>query len=103
MNPTLLTDLIFTQDLAAELLICPGTEDEAGGCSYIYRGADLNSSAGAEMILAYDKMNIHGAVRNVLFADGTVKTLSEEEFAQVIGRDNELRSQQGLTKKPVGK
>ena len=103
MNPALLEDLTVTADLAPEELLCPATGDQPGTCSYIYRGADLNASAAAEMILAYDRRENHGDLRNVLFADAAVKKLTEPEFQQAIAKDNELRRQKDLPEKPVDK
>lgn len=100
-NPTLLQDLTMIAKLPPENLICPAAGDQPGSCSYIYRGSDLNSSAAPEMILAYDKSGVHGDLRNVLFADATVKKLTESEFQQAIVQDNELRRKKGLPEKPA--
>ncbi len=100
--PPSLEELVKAVELHPMMLICPSSKDEEGGCSYIYRGSDLTSEAGAQMILAYDKYENHdGEVRNVLFGDMHVDKLEEDEFLKAIEKDNELRRKMGLPEKPV--
>ncbi|MFC1782375.1 hypothetical protein ACFL02_02175 [Planctomycetota bacterium] len=102
--PALLEDLFSTENLDPKTLVCPGTDDQPGQCSYIYRGVDLTASSPEDLILVHDKFENHqGECRNVLFAHFGVRRYTEEEFQQVIVRDNELRRQAGLPEKPADK
>ncbi len=86
-----------------DVFVCPGSDDESGHNSYVYRGADLDITKLAEhsrIIIAYDKEGNHrGVYRNVAFLDGHVEKISEEQFADVINDDNELRMEAGLEEK----
>ena len=101
-NPKTLQELIETEDVSPKTLVCPSSDDEIGQCSYIYRGADLTASADSSMIVAYDKFDNHdGEARNVLFAGGHVERYEEEDFQELIRKDNALRRKRGLPEKPA--
>lgn len=101
-NPKTLQELFDTVDVSPMALVCPSSNDEIGQCSYIYRGADLNETSDPEMIVAYDKYDNHnGEERNVLFADGHVDRCQEEQFQELIRKDNELRRKTGLPEIPA--
>ena len=57
--PAKLEALIETADLQAEMFICPSGGGDSGERSYIYRGADLDDSVSAVMIVAYDRLDNH--------------------------------------------
>jgi len=101
-NPPDLQTLVETVDVDPRSLICPCTDDKEGEISYIYRGADLDSSAPDDMVLAYDKLENHryGSI-NVLFVGTHVKKCSKEDFQAAITRDNERRRGLGLPEKPI--
>jgi len=101
-NPATLEVLIKKADLDPEMLICPSNGADKCRNSYIYRGADLNTSVPESMILVYDKLYNHDrGLRNVLFADMHVTKMNEHKFQEAIQKDNELRRQKGLTEKPL--
>ncbi|MCP4711946.1 MAG: hypothetical protein GY869_25275 [Planctomycetes bacterium] len=105
-NPAFLEDLVNISRLNPKALICPSSPIvEPGQSHYIYRGADLKGTAPGFMILAYDKFENHqGETRNVLFADYSVKRMTDEEdFQQAISRDNQQRLQMGLAEKIADK
>ena len=101
-NPPDLQALVETVDVDASVLVCPCTDDKEGEISYIYRGADLDSSAPGDMILAYDKHENHpnGSI-NILFAGIHVQRCSKEKLQAAVARDNELRRELGLPEKPI--
>ena len=86
-------------DLTAWQFICPVGPEPIGQSSYVYRGADLDGDAPAEMILAYDRSAVHKGRRNVLFADGRVTRPTESDFEKAIVRDNQLRGEFDLAQK----
>jgi hypothetical protein len=99
-NPPNLKLLTTTEDLDPKMLICPSSDDEVGEVSYVYRGEDLDASAPAFMIIAYDKYENHqGEARNVLFADFVAKKYDDDDFRDSLRRDNEYRRENGLTEK----
>ena len=73
--------------VSLNVFVCPSTEDEVTGAeeidekgSYIYVSG-LNADSPADAVLLYDrKENHNGEGRNVLFVDGHVEWMSEEEF-----------------------
>ena len=85
----------------------------------VYRGRDLAKTSSPEMIIAYDSVAkchaqeesfgfvadaisialfVKGTVpsRSILFADGTVMVVSEDELIDVIQKDNEARIDNGF-------
>ena len=68
----------------------------------VYRGADLDAKAPGSMILIHDELQKHqGRFIDVLFADGHVERLNEQEFQKAVNRDNESRRQLELPEKSV--
>ena len=80
--------LTSTEDMPSKGLVCPSTMQKD---SYIYRGAGLSTSNEPGMILVYDKKGNHEKGRNVLFLDSHVEWVKEEQFLELISRDNEAR------------
>ncbi len=96
--------LFETEKLDRKLLVCPSSGDDAGECSYTYRGADLNEESSSALVVAYDKKDNHSGdpgVRNVLFADSHVRKYMEKGFQELMVKDNEIRQKVGLMEKPV--
>ena len=82
-----------------EIFVCPCTDDVVGDVSYIYRGAGLDGTMPIPMILAHDKSDNHSSEDGsytVLFVDGHVERLTQEEFIAALEVDNQLRVQEGL-------
>ncbi|MBN2211086.1 MAG: hypothetical protein JW709_06785 [Sedimentisphaerales bacterium] len=132
MPPTLQT-LIAAEGLEPRLLICPGSDADAAvvgsreelegkeplwpldeendqwvyypsGISYAYRGGDLTESDPGSVIVAYDLPDNHyNGWRNVLFFDGDVKKMSEEEFQAALEKDNQWRRDHGRQEIPAEK
>ena len=99
-NPLSFKSLLAQSDeLTAWEFICPVSSEPIGRTSYVYRGCDLDSTAAAEMILAYDRAAVHKGRRNILFADGSVSRPNEDGFELAIARDNELRVEKTLIPK----
>ncbi|MBN1764599.1 MAG: hypothetical protein JW860_05025 [Sedimentisphaerales bacterium] len=97
MNPPNLEGLVEKADVTPEMLQCPQSRD-----LYVYRGADLEDNACAEMILAYDKLSYHNNQgRNVLWADGHVEWMREEDFQKAIEKDNQFRRKNNLPEIPA--
>lgn len=72
-SPAALEELVAAGELPAEALVCPFDTRGGGhsGSSYVYVGKDVPTSAGWDVVVAYDReMNHDGA--NVLCADGHV-------------------------------
>ena len=86
--PPNLEILTSTEDMPPKGLICPSTMQKD---SYIYRGAGLSTSDIPGLILVYDKKGNHNGGRNVLFIDSHVEFVKEEEFLEIIRKDNEYR------------
>ncbi len=95
--PPDLFSLTGTVDLHPDHLICPSSSHQSGDCSYIYRGADLNDSHPANMIMAYDQIGNHpDGSRNVLYLDGHIVKMNNSELKQAIEKDNSLRKELNL-------
>ena len=102
--PPDLETLLETEEVSAEMLVCPSSGDEEGEISYVYRGSDLTVEKVQPMVIvAYDKYENHqGDCRNVLFADAHIERMEQEEaFLQAVERDNAWRREHGLAEKPV--
>ncbi|HEY7115324.1 MAG TPA: H-X9-DG-CTERM domain-containing protein [Tepidisphaeraceae bacterium] len=101
--PPTLDELMLTQDLTFEVLICPSTdEDKAQGpttqaalqqmhaqpghCSYIYIGGGLTqATATPQHVIAYEPLTNHsGAGMNVLFGDGHAEFLPAAKANYVL-------------------
>jgi len=95
----------YSEIINSEMLNCPGMMlgmlNEEDLNPYVYRGGDLSGEVPGNMILMHDSYGNHPEDnRNVLFADGHVQKCTEDEFEQLIERDNELRKERGLAEKP---
>lgn len=99
-NPPSLQTLVEEMNLSPWRLCCSAGGGAIGDCSYVYRGDDLFTGAPDEMVVAFDKELWHKNRRNVLFFGGHVQRPKEEDFAQLIQDDNELRRIYGLPEKP---
>ncbi len=86
--PPNLEILTKTEDMPPKGLLCPSTMQKD---SYIYRGAHLSTSDMPGLILVYDKKGNHKNGRNVLFLDSHVEFVKENEFLELIRKDNEYR------------
>ena len=97
--PPDLETLTRTAEVTTKSLICPATGLRE---SYIYRGADLTTSAIPMMITVYETAGNHGEDgRNVLFLDSHVEWVAEERFQELIRKDNEYRRKKGLRVLPA--
>ena len=92
--PPNLQTLVDAGLIPADMISCQGQP-------YIYRGADLTISVPPTMIVASDRANAHRGGRNVLFLDGHVEWTNEENFAEFVKKDNEIRRERGLPEKPA--
>ena len=71
----------------------------------------MNSSSPEELIITYDRephfhsklLELFIAPYNVLFADGDITSVSEAKLSELISRDNEIRHEQDLIEKTMGK
>lgn len=72
------------------------------GISFVYRGSDLTVKDPMNMIVAYDKVENHrDGRRNVLYLNGYVQKVDEENFQTEIEKDNIFRRRNGLSEKPM--
>lgn len=99
--PPDLKTLVTAKYADSEYIVCPGSSDPNPQYSYIYRGGDLSSNHSSQLIVAYDKYEIHDTMRNVLFADFSIKGMTEAEFQKAIEIDNQYRRQLGLPEKSL--
>lgn len=98
--PPDLETLVRTQELHPKTLCCMGRKK--AGASYVYRGVDLGGpNNNQELILVHDRKDNHRKGRNVLFVDDRVDWVAEDQFQELIKRDNLLRRQRGLPEKPA--
>ncbi len=121
-NPLSLNALIDDAEILKEKhLSCPAWYFNNDTREYIYRGNDLNTNVPGYMILIYEKENRHRGTekrgwlkgtcdilffgfrvpkgRMVLFSNGEVKLLGNQEFFAALHRDIETRGQMGLNLK----
>jgi prepilin-type processing-associated H-X9-DG protein len=99
--PDTLADLLLTQDMTAEVFVCPSSNGEKAlgntveeqaknlvapkSLSYIYLGKGLTTAAAADTPVLYEDLMDHdddGA--NVLFADGHVEWNSRKGLPAII-------------------
>lgn len=99
-NPPRLHDLEGIDGLTAWNFICPAGSAGIGESPWVWRGADLDENAPAQMILAYDTKPVHKGRRNILFADGSLKRPPEHFLKKAILIDNDLRRTYGLLEIP---
>lgn len=85
-------------------LFCPCSEDPVGAVSYAYRGSGRGGWSLPSVIVMYDKAGNHAdcpELRNALFADGHVETITQEELQSAIDDDNLWRVAHGLPELPM--
>jgi prepilin-type processing-associated H-X9-DG protein len=99
--PPDLAALIKTQDITAECFICPSGNtafppnlremkpDDVGkwvneNSNYVYLGGGMNNTAGAEVIVLYEKPEDHRQGMNMLFGDGHVEFFMMPEAQRMI-------------------
>jgi len=75
-----------------QVFVCPADENPiatAGGLrtSYRYLGGFSMDQLGPDLMIAFDKEGNQAGRRNVLFVDGHVQQLSEDEFQRRLQRD----------------
>jgi hypothetical protein len=100
--PPRLETLVETVEYSRSGLICPAMRHRPEYESYIYRGVDTGGvSVDAELIIVHDRAGNHRGGRHVLFADSHIEWVTEERFAELVARDNELRRKRGLAEKPA--
>lgn len=92
--------LISTEGLSADVFVCPASEDDrlqatpaqqaatllsGGHCSYVYVGAGMTSSAGANAVVAFELPRNHRQDGgNVLYADGGVVWQGFDALVQLV-------------------
>jgi prepilin-type processing-associated H-X9-DG protein len=99
--PPSLAVLAGQGDLAAEVFVCPSSDDpvatgatrqeiaskiaSGGHCSYLYFGAGFATSTWADAVVACDRLENHaGEGVNVLFADGHVEWIAGDEAQRLL-------------------
>jgi hypothetical protein len=100
--PDTLEQLVLTQDVTAEVFVCPDSHDTkatgadatavaknmgAGGhVSYVYLGKGLTEgTVRGQTVIAYESLANHGgAGMNVLRGDGSVNFMPQQQAAQVM-------------------
>lgn len=101
--PDRLEQLILTQEISADLFVCPRTDDDAsrgqttravadglaagGHLSYVYVGAGLTVSCDPATVVLYEPLANHaGEGMNVLFGDGHTEYLRPAEAREILDR-----------------
>ncbi len=79
-------------------LTCPAAPTGQG--AYIYRGAGLTSDVNGRLVIIYEPATPPNGQRNVLFALGNVKRVTEDKFSVLMQQDLQLRREQGLPELP---
>ena len=96
--PPDLKTLTTTAQMPEAGIICSATREED---SYIYRGAGLSISDVPFLITVYDKKDNHQGGRYVLFLDGHVEWVAEEDMQEIIDKDNQYRKDNELPGVPL--
>jgi len=100
--PPSLETLVDTVEYPRKGLACSSTRHNPDYASYVYRGVDLKgTSAPPTLIVVHDRKGNHRDGRNVLFVDSHVDWIAEQDFAEAIKRDNEIRQKYGYKPKPA--
>jgi prepilin-type processing-associated H-X9-DG protein len=105
--PPDLGSLVKTQEISPQVFVCPSGDtpppppfanlDEAAKwvnehSDYIYVGAGMNSSVGAEVIVLYEKPDDHGKQGiNMLYGDGHVEWNQMSDAMRLIEKQKALR------------
>ena len=83
----------YIKDL--KVLTCPASKTEISKkeeidekTGYEYFGANLTTNSFPERVIVADKKGNHKDGRNVLFVNGKVKWVSEEEFQKLLNKSN---------------
>ena len=77
-----LTALVEGGFTEAKYLTCPGNPERENG--YLYVRARTEREQVSQRIRVCDRRGNHGSKRQVLFADGRVEVLSQEEFERLL-------------------
>ncbi len=100
--PPNLETLVDTVEFPRKGLACPATRHNPDYSSYVYRGVDLKSTAvPPNLIVVHDRKGNHRDGRNVLFVDAHIDWVDEQNFADLIKRDNEIRQENNFKTKPA--
>lgn len=100
--PPSLETLVDTVEYPRSDLICPAMRHRPQYESYVYRGVDTGGVWVEPMIIVvHDRAGNHKGGRHVMFADSHVEWVTEERFAELVARDNELRRGRGFPEKAV--
>jgi hypothetical protein len=116
--PVSLEELVISEDLATELLVCPSSGDkratgqtlplteelkQPGHCSYIYLGAGRPATDfDSQWVLAYDRPTNHPEGYFVLFGDEHVEFQTASEFEKRLRETKQhlLATAQSATQGP---
>ncbi len=93
--PPSFDELLLTQDITADVFVCPSTNDAAGTVplgpgtlSYVWAGAGLTSRASAETPLIFEPLSNHtNDGSNVLFADAHVEFVQAGPYLDGLVQD----------------
>jgi prepilin-type processing-associated H-X9-DG protein len=100
--PPSLETLVERAEYPRSGLLCPAMRHRPDYESYVYRGVDTGGCWVEPMIImVHDRAGNHEGGRNVLFVDSHVEWVTEERFAELVKRDNELRRKRGFAEKPA--
>ncbi len=97
--PSEISLLLVTEDLSADVFLCPNTADtklldspaqqaatllSGGHCSFVYVGAGFNSAATSDHAVAFEPPNSHEEFSNVMYGDGHVESQPFQTIVQLV-------------------
>lgn len=102
--PPTLRDVLKTQDMSPERLVCPSAAESRGPTTlpwqwpdadgdYAYFGAGLDGDVPADVIIARDRLTNHVGGVNVLFADGRVEAFPVQMLDAAIRESERVRAE----------